>query len=75
MRYEIWDYMEENLKNFELGGVEIVEDDVEAVEIRMREHQQTLEQACDEVLQGIRDCLDEGLDEMIDLMLDDELAY
>ena len=61
MRNKIWDYVEENLKHFELDGVEITEMDIDDIEMRFNEFDKPLDVACDEVLQGIRDCLDEGL--------------
>ena len=62
MREKIEDYMEENLKYFELLGVEITEDDFNFAEEKVRQGK-SIEDACDEVLRGIRECLDDGLED------------
>ena len=61
MREKIEDYMESNLKYFELEGVEITEDDFDFAEEKVR-NGKSIEDACDEVLRGIRECLDDGLE-------------
>lgn len=63
MRNEIWNYIKNNLKGFELEGVEISEEDIDWIEKKITNHNVSLEDACDECLQLIRDCLDEGLDD------------
>lgn len=63
MKEEIQNYMESNLKGFELCGVELTEEDYDFAEEKISKGM-TLEKACDEVLQGIRDCLDEGLESL-----------
>lgn len=63
MREAIWNYVEDNLKGFELEGVEITDDDIDLIEEKINKCNMTLEAACDEYLQGIRDCLDEGLED------------
>lgn len=60
---KIQNYMENNAKAFELEGVEFAEEDYEFVENKMKTGM-TMQDACDECLQGIRDCLDEGLDDI-----------
>ena len=62
MREKIEDYMENNLKYFELEGVEITEDDFDFVEEKVKQGK-SIEDACDEVLRGIRECLDDGLED------------
>lgn len=68
MREKIEDYIDENLRYFELEGVEITEEDIEFIEEKINSGK-SIEDACDEVLSGIRECLDEGLDDEWD---DDE---
>ena len=63
MRDKIWNYIEDNLKGFELEGVEIAEEDIDWIEEKINKHNTSFEDACDECLQGIRDCLDAGLDD------------
>lgn len=67
IKYEknIWDYIENNLKGFEFEGVEITDEDVDWIEEKINKGM-SLENACDECLQGIRDCLDAGLDDESD---------
>lgn len=60
MREKIKSYMDSNLKCFELEGVEITEEDIDFVEEKVRRGKR-VEDACNEVLNGIRECLDEGL--------------
>ena len=62
MREKIESYMESNLKYFELEGVEITEYDIDFAEEKVR-HGKSIEDACDEVLRGIRECLDDGLED------------
>ena len=62
MREKIEDYMENNLKYFELEGVEITEDDFDFAEKKVKQGK-SIEDACDEVLRGIRECLDDGLED------------
>lgn len=62
MREKIESYIEENLKYFELEGVEITEYDIDFAEEKAR-HGKSIEDACDEVLRGIRECLDDGLED------------
>lgn len=62
MREKIEDYMENNLKYFELEGVEITEDDFDFAEEKIKQGK-SIEDACDEVLRGIRECLDDGLED------------
>lgn len=62
MREKIEDYMENNLKYFELEGVEITEDDFDFAEEKVKQGK-PIEDACDEVLRGIRECLDDGLED------------
>ena len=62
MRAKIAIYMESNLKHFELEGVEITEDDFDFAEEKVMQGK-SIEDACDEVLRGIRACLDDGLED------------
>lgn len=62
MREKIKDYIEENLKHFELAGVEITEEDIDWAEEKIGQGK-SIEDACDELLNGIRECLDEGLED------------
>jgi len=66
MRNKIRTYLNENLKYFDLEGVEITEDDIDVVEKNINKYNKPLEIACDEVLKEIRDCLDDGLDDELD---------
>ena len=52
-----------NLNDYDLGGVEITEEDIEDIE-RGVNARETIESATDEVLYGIRLCLDTGLDDI-----------
>ena len=61
MKEKIKDYMESNLKYFELEGVEITEEDFDFAESKVK-YGKSIEDACDEVLKGIRECLDNGLE-------------
>lgn len=63
IRNKILDYINKNQKGFDLEGVEIAEEDVDDIQRKIKEDSMELEKACDEVLQGIRDCLDEGLED------------
>lgn len=63
MREKIWNYVEDNLKGFELEGVEISEEDIDWIEDKINNYNMSLEDACDECLQSIRDCLDEGIED------------
>ena len=65
MREKIESYMEENLKYFHLVGVEITEDDFDFAEDKVKQGK-SIEDACDEVLRGIRECLDNGLEDFKD---------
>lgn len=60
MNEDIKIYIENNLKYFELEGVEITNEDIELVKQKINQGK-NLEEACDSVLIGIRECLDEGL--------------
>ena len=60
MNKDIKIYIENNLKYFELEGVEITDEDVDLVEQKIKQGK-SLEESCDSVLIGIRECLDEGL--------------
>lgn len=62
MKEKIKEYVENNTKGFELEGVEFCDEDYEFVEKLIAEGK-SLEDACDEMMQGVRDCLDEGLEE------------
>lgn len=62
MREKIEDYMKNNLKYFELEGVEVTEDDFDFAEEKVKQGK-SIEDACDEVLRGIRECLDDGLED------------
>lgn len=62
MREKIESYMENNLKYFELEGVEITEYDIYFAEEKVKQGK-SIEAACDEVLRGIRECLDDGLED------------
>lgn len=62
MREKIKEYIEENLKYFELAGVEITEEDIDWAEGKIVQGK-SIEDACDELLNGIRECLDEGLED------------
>ena len=64
LRKKIWDYVNSHLKDFELEGVEIAEEDIDDIENRMKEKNITLEVASDEILSSIRECLDAGLDDI-----------
>ena len=63
MRDKIWDYVKNHLKDFELEGVEIAEEDIAWIQNRIDIDNISLETACDECLQDIRDILDEGLED------------
>lgn len=62
MREKIESYIENNLKYFELEGVEITEYDIDFAEEKVKQGK-SIEGACDEVLRGIRECLDDGLED------------
>lgn len=67
IRERIESYIEDNKKGFELEGVEITEDDIDNVLSKIRDDGLSLETSCDEVLQGIRDTLDEGLEDDVEM--------
>lgn len=71
MREKIETYIEENLKYFELEGVEITEYDIDFAEEKVKQGK-SIEDACDEVLKGIRECLDEGLEDFEEEDFEDE---
>lgn len=56
----IENYMVTNLKYFDLEGVELSKEDFDFA-LKMVKEEKTIEDACDEVLRGIRNCLDDGL--------------
>ncbi len=62
MKEKIKEYVENNTKGFELEGVEFCDEDYEFVEKLIAEGK-SLEDACDKMMQGVRDCLDEGLED------------
>lgn len=62
MNKYIKEYVENNIKGFELEGVEFCDEDYEFAEKLISEGK-SLEDACDEMMQGVRDCLDEGLED------------
>ena len=45
MRERIWNYIEDNLKGFELEGVEISEEDIDWIEEKINNHNMSLEDA------------------------------
>lgn len=54
-------YMEESMKDFELGGVELTDEDIAAV-LKDANENQDLVDAADSYLYGIRNTLDAGLE-------------
>lgn len=63
---EIRDYVDGiNLEDYELGGVEITDDDFETIAKRMANSNKSLEETVDEYLFEIREVLDDGLEEII----------
>ena len=63
VRQDIEIYIKNNLKHFELEGVEFTKEDFDLAEEKVMQGK-SIEDACDEVLKEIRECLDEGLDEL-----------
>lgn len=63
MRESIKQYMTSHTKDFELEGVEFCEEDYEFAE-QLVANGKSIEEACDETMQSIRDCLDAGLDDL-----------
>lgn len=60
---EIREYVKTvNLGDYDLGGVEITEEDLEEIKTLVGDGK-TLKEATDNVLYGIRKTLDEGLEE------------
>lgn len=57
MREQIKEYVENNAKDFDLDGVEFCDEDFDFVEELIAKGK-SLEDACDEMTQGVRDCLD-----------------
>jgi hypothetical protein len=55
-----------NLNDYGLGGVEISEEDMEEIADKVNETGCDLEDAVDDVLYGIREILDQGLDDIED---------
>lgn len=62
MRKNIENYIEHNIKNYQLEGVEFCNEDYEFAEKLIAEGK-SLKDACDEMMQGVRDCLDEGIED------------
>lgn len=62
MKEKIKEYVENNAKKFELEGVEFCNEDYEFVENLIAEGK-SLEDACNEMMQDVRDYLDEGLED------------
>ena len=60
MRDKIKSYIENNLKYWELEGVEITEEDICFIESKVKQGK-SIENACNEVLNGIKECLNDGL--------------
>ena len=60
VRDKIKECVEQNIKGYDLEGVEFCDEDYELVENLIAKGK-SLEDACDEMMQGVRDCLDEGL--------------
>lgn len=60
---EIKDYIDQNINlgDYDLGGVEITEEDYEAIRTKIEEGEK-LEKAVESYLIGIRNVLDEGLE-------------
>lgn len=71
MKEKIEKYVEEHLKEYELEGVEIVEEDIDYIE-KLVNAGKTIEEASDKIMLSIRDCLDAGLEETEDEL--DDLA-
>lgn len=55
-----------NLEDYDLGGCEITDDDFQVIAEKMRNTGDRLEVVVDEYLKGIREVLDEGLEEELD---------
>lgn len=53
---EIKEYVENNAKDFDLDGVEFCDEDFDFVEELIAKGK-SLEDACDEMMQGVSDCL------------------
>lgn len=66
MRDKIKSYIESNLQYFGLEGVEIDEEDLDFAEEKIKQGK-SIEDACDELLRGIREWLDnfQGLADFI----------
>ena len=63
MRDKINEYIKNHIKGYELEGVEFCDEDYEFVEKLITEGE-SLEDACDEMMLGIRNCLDENLEDI-----------
>ena len=59
MRERIRDYLEKEAKNFDLEGCEFCDEDFEYVEFLIA-NGKSLEAACMNMMQVMRDCLDDG---------------
>lgn len=58
MRTYMMECLERHLRDYDLEGIELCDEDVNAVERLIREKGITLNNAVDAVLLGIRNCLD-----------------
>lgn len=63
MKQRIKEYIKNHIKGYELEGVEFCDEDYEFVAKLIAEGK-SLEDACDEMMLGIRNCLDEGLEDI-----------
>lgn len=63
VRDKIKECVEQNIKGYDLESVEFCDEDYELVEDLIAKGK-SLEDACDEMMQGVRDCLDEGLEDI-----------
>ena len=61
MRKQILDLIDKTLKNYDLEGIEIVDEDLETIESLIIDGK-SLEEATSIVLNNIRETLDEDLD-------------
>lgn len=62
MREQILDLIDKRLKDYDLEGVEIVEEDLNTIESLVNSKLLPIEDAVHIVLTNIREALDEGLD-------------
>lgn len=60
---DIMVYFTNNARYFNLRGIEFTNEDCEAVFERMEALGETMEQAADNVMEGIAECLEDGLED------------